>query len=171
MTDPLETDPRAEAAVFQAASLLSVLTSAAEVWHRAEERRAGRDPSAQEDAAVVWPYLRGAQREMQEMLMRLQASHAHAERADEDAVTALVRRFDSLLTLGRLARLVQTAHQRLLSLYPDVGEGLIEEARHVQAGAAALLDADPDRFADDLPPFLDRALRFNRQLERVLRPL
>ena len=168
MTDPSETDPHAEAAVFQAASLLSVLTSAAEVWHGVTERRAGRDPSAQEDVRVVRPYLRRAQREVQEMLMRLQASHAHAERADEDELTALVRRFDSLLTLGRLARLLQTVHQRLLSLYPDVREELLEEARRVQAEAAALLDADPDVFAATLPPFLDRALRFNRRLERAL---
>ena len=168
MTDPFDTDSRAEAAVFQAASLLSVLTSAAEVWHAAKERRAGRDPSAQEDATVVRPYLRRAQREGQEMVMRLQASLAYAARADEDALTTLVRRFDSLLTLGRLARLMQTVHQRLLSLYPDVREDLIEEARHLQANAAALLDGEVDAFTDSLPPFLDRALRFNRQLERAL---
>ena len=114
------------------------------------------------------PYLRQAQREMQEMLMRLQINLAHAEQTREDPVTVLVRRFDSLLTLGRLARLVQTIHQRLLSLYPDVRDDLIEEARHVQAEATALLDAEENVFAGDLPPFLDRSLRFNRQLEEML---
>ena len=168
MTDSFDTDPRAEAAVFQAASLLSVLTSAAEVWHGAKERRAGRDPSAQEDAAVVQPYLRQAQRELQEMLMRLQINLAHAEQTREDTVTVLVRRFDSLLTLGRLARLVQTIHQRLLSLYPDVREDLVEEARHVQAEATALLDAEENVFASNLPPFLDCSLHFNRQLKKML---
>ena len=168
MTDPSDTDPRAEAAVFQAASLLSVLTSAAEVWHAAKERRAGRDPSAQEEAAVVRRYLHQARHETQEMLMRLQASHAHAEHASEDTVTTLVRRFDSLLTLGRLARLMQTVHQRLLSLYPDVREELVEEARCLQASAAALLGAETDAFPDNLLPFLDRALHFNRQLEGLL---
>lgn len=168
MTDPFHTDPRAEAAVFQAASLLSVLTSAAEVWHAAKERRAGRDPSAQEAAAVVRPYLRGAQREVGEMVMRLQASLAHAEEADEDAVTALVRRFDDLLTLGRLARLMQTVHQRLLSLYPDVPEALVESARRVQSEAAALLKVDAEALTEDLPVFLDRALHFNRQMRAAI---
>ncbi|MGI9174949.1 MAG: hypothetical protein ACR2GR_06490, partial [Rhodothermales bacterium] len=114
------------------------------------------------------PYLRQAQREMQEMLMRLQINLAHAEQTREDTVTVLVRRFDSLLTLGRLARLVQTIHQRLLSLYPDIRENLVEEARHVQAEATALLDVEDNAFADHIPPFLDRALRFNRRLEQVL---
>ena len=168
MIDSFDTDPRAEAAVFQAASLLSVLTSAAEVWHGAKERRAGRDPSSQEDVAVVRPYLRRAQREMQEMLMRLQANLVHAEQIKGDPVTVLVRRFDSLLTLRRLARLLQTIHQRLLSLYPDVREDLVEDARQSGTESAAFLEADPDLLADQLPPFLERALRFNRRLEQAL---
>ena len=168
MIDSSDRDPRAEAAVLQAASLLSVLTSAAEVWHGAKERRAGRDPSAQEEAAVVKPYLRQTQREMQEMLMRLQTNLAHAEQTSESHVVVLVRRFDSLLTLRRLARLVQTVHQRLLSLYPDVREDLVEEARYLQTEATALLDTEDRTFARNLPLFLDRTLRFNRRLEQAL---
>ena len=61
-------DDPAEAAVWQAMVLFSTLSTATEVWHAVRERRAGRDPSAQEEAVVVRPYLRRAAGELQALL-------------------------------------------------------------------------------------------------------
>ena len=69
---PASDDARSEAAVWQALVLFSTLATAADVWHEARERRAGRDPSGQEAAAVVRPLLRQAAGTLQARLMQLQ---------------------------------------------------------------------------------------------------
>ncbi len=153
-------DARAEAAVWQAMVLFSTLSTAADVWHAARERRAGRDPSGQEPAAVVRPYLQAAAGELQALLMQLQAGHLHAERADEGYIARLVRRYDALMALRRAERLLHVVHQRLLSLYPAVGEERLEEARLLQRQSAALLEADDEAFGEQLGRFCHRGLVF-----------
>ena len=76
-------DARAEAAVWQAMVLFSTLSTATTVWHAARERRAGRDPSAQEQATFVRAYLRRAAGELQALLMQLQAGLIQAEHAED----------------------------------------------------------------------------------------
>ena len=135
---PAPDDARAEAAVWQALVLFSTLSTAADVWHEARERRAGRDPSAQEAAAVVRPLLRQAAGTLQARLMQLQARLLRAD--DEGAVAALLRRYHELMTLRHVGQELHLIHQRLLSLYPDVSEALVEEARLLSREAARQLD-------------------------------
>ncbi len=159
-------DP-AEAAVWQAMVLFSTLSTATEVWHAARERRAGRDPSAQEETVVVRPYLRRAAGELQALLMQLQAGLIRAEQADEEGyVAALVRRYHYLMALHRVAQHLKVIHQRLLSLYPAVTEALVEEARLLY-GESSALPADEDAvFLARLGSFLHRALVFPGHLHR-----
>ena len=72
------------------------------------------------------------------------------------------------MTLNRMARRLHVVHQRLLSLYPDVSDALVEEARCVQADAEALLEEDAERFPEALGPFLARAFAFTTRMEREL---
>jgi hypothetical protein len=66
------------------------------------------------------------------------------------------------MKLRRAERLVKTMHQHLLSLYPDVSEALVEEARHVHRALRALREAGSVE-ADEppaLPDVLERGLSF-----------
>ena len=161
-------DARTEAAVWQAMVLFSTLTTAAEVWRAALERRAGHDPSEQEAEAVVVPHLRRASGELQALLMRLQASRIQAERGDEGRMARLVRRYHDLTGLRRVAHMLQIIHQRLLSLYPHVSELLIEEARLLQGYGSTLLEAEDEAFRQDIGLFLHRGLVFTGDLHQAL---
>ena len=160
MSDSSDPGASRESAVLRSVVMLSTLTTAGELWRAVRERRAGRDPSAQEADGVVRAWVPGARRELQEMAMRLRASLSYTRYHEQEHVEALVRRFDDLLTLRRLAGLLHTLHQRLLSLYPAVSEALAEDARLLQAESAALLDAEDDAFAGALPALLDRLQAF-----------
>lgn len=151
-------DDATEAAVFQSMALLSALTTASAVWRAFRERRAGRDPSEQEAEVVVRPLLRGAARELSATLVRLRASLAYTAAHDQPHVAALVRRFDDLLALREVTELLQTIHQRLLSLYPAVSEDLVEEVRQLHRTGRALLEAEDDAFGADLAVFVERGL-------------
>lgn len=115
-------------AVLQSMTLLASLSTAAEVCTSLAERRAGRDPSAQEPVDRAAIRLRSAGRELMDLLMQLALSRVPLAESDDRLATA-VRHFDLLMKLRRSERLVQEMHQRLLSLYPDVSEELVEEAR------------------------------------------
>ena len=156
----------AEAAVLQTMMLLSTLTTAVTVRQAVRERQAGRDPSMQESDHVVRPYLKAVASELLEMLMRLQASLVYAQHHRDDAGAALVRRFDDLMTLHRVQRLLHTVHQRLLSLYPDVSEALLEEARELQGACSRAIEEDGSAFA--LGPCIERALAFVSWMRREL---
>lgn len=163
-------DPRAEAAVWQAMVLFSTLSMATTLWQAARERRAGHDPSAQEQAVFVRAYLRRAAGELQALLMQLQAALIQAEHAeDEGYIAALVRRYHHLMALRRVTHHLKTIHQRLLSLYPGVAEMLVEEARLLRDESSALLGAEDEAFAGKLSLFLRRALVFTGNLHRVVR--
>lgn len=161
-------DSPTEASVLQAMALLATLSTAAEVRHALLERRAGRDPSTQEEADVARLFLHEARQTLAELVMRMQVGLAYAEDHDEETTAALVRHFDHLMTLRRAGRLFQLVHQRLLSLYPDVSEALVEEARLLQARCEALLEADGAASIDPLADLLDRAPRFLQQLRQEL---
>jgi len=160
---------RSEAAVAEALTLFSTLTTAADVWHSISERQAGHDPTTQEGDAFVRSYLRTAQQTLLEVLLELHASLAHAHTATStDAPSArLVRHGGELMLLQRAARLLQPIHQRLLSLYPAAPESLVEEARALHTTAAQLLDADHATHHADASAFVRRAFRFCDALEGV----
>lgn len=147
-----------EPAVLESMTLLATLSTAAEVGQQVQARRAGRDPAAQEPPDVAAPELHAAARDVQDLLMQLMLGRVHLEHRDEAEMAAAVRHFDALMKLRRTSRHVHTMHQRLLSLYPDVSEELVEEARIVEQQAETLLDADVATFVDRLDGFLERAL-------------
>lgn len=144
--------------------LLSTLRTATEVRYALAERRAGRDPSEQEDARPVRAYLQAVGSEIGSLIARLRVSLVveHEEQA------AFVQAFEDRLTLSRLARELHVVHQRLLSLYPDVPESLIEAARLRQAEAEHLATASGEGFGALLTLWMDRATGFLEGLEKVL---
>lgn len=166
--DSLQHNSPAEAAVFQSMTLLATLSTAAEVREAMAERRAGRDPSAQEPHQVVVPYLRVATRELQALFMQLLLSHVNVRHDHDEALVLLVRHFDERMKWRRVVRLLQGVHQRLLSLYPDVSEALVEEARRVHRDAEALFDGEVDDFVARFGPLLERGLSLAAWTEHEL---
>lgn len=157
MSDPPADNAPSDAAILRSMALLATLSTAATVAQAAAERRAGRDPSAQEAEPVARPLLRQALREAHPLLLRMQAALAYLRHQPEDRLPLLVRQFDLLLTLTRTARLLQTIHQRLLSLYPAIPAELAEEARQVQAAAEAQL-AEDEADLEALTALVERTL-------------
>ena len=172
-------------------ALLATLQTATTVWEGVRERRAGRDPAAQEPAGQARAYLQAAAAELTRLHMQLLMAKIQVAPPDDDAaapaehsadekpgdssahMAATVRRFDLLMKLRRADRLLHGAHQRLMSLYPAVSEELVEEARRCR-GALARLHGAPSRapvgegFGEDLAFFLQRLLSFAAWLEREL---
>ena len=155
------TKPLNEAVLLRAMSFLATLTTAAEVRHAIQERISGRDPSDQEQAAFVRPILIMAAEPLRSLLFQLRASVVHAKHQDEEFVAAQVRRFGDLMRLRRTARMLNRVHQRLLSLYPEVSEALVEEARDMQQQCVALLESDDAPFLDELDRFVEKGVAFS----------
>ncbi len=170
-----------DAAVLQSMTLLATLQTAFDVWQGVEGRRAGRDPSVQEPPEVTRPYLRVAADALQELRLQLAAGRMLARRAvsaseqvalgrtGEASLAASVRHFDLLMKPRHTERVLQGAHQRLMSLYPEVEEALVEEVREAHHAAERLLDAEGDAFLDALPIFLNRLAAFITHLRQALR--
>lgn len=183
-------------------ALLATLQTAWTVKGAIGERRAGRDPAAQQSADDARAYLAEAARELTRLHMQLLMAKVQAARplpsassqsdglppdglppdgkpGDENPEppargqrVAMVRQFDVLMKLRRTGRLLHSAHQRLMSLYPAVSEELVEEARRCR-GELSTLDAvddasGEDRFGEPLTLFLQRLLSFAAWLEREL---
>ena len=144
-------------------TLLATLSTAEEVREAVAERRAGRDPSAQAPSGLATARLAQARETLLELLMQLVLGRVPFERQEEDKLAHAVRHFDLLMKLRRAERLVKAMHQDLLSLYPDVSESLVEEARHVLREIRSLLDTEEGDEEDDvpaLPDVLERGLSF-----------
>ena len=161
-------DSRAEAAVWQAMVLFSTLSMAATVWHDARERRAGHDPSTQEGGVFVLAYLRHAAGEMQALLMQLQAGLVQAEQAGDGYVATLVHRYNELMSLRRVTRYLKVIHQRLLSLYPDVDEVLVDEARFLEGVGKALIEVEEEALETAMGMFIRQGLVFAAGLNDAL---
>ncbi len=158
MTPPPDDETPGVAAVLQSMTLMATLSTAADVHHAVRERRAGRDPSAQEPSDVAAPRLKAAAATLQDLLMQLLLNHATLRYRSDEHLAAVVRHFDERMKVQRVSRLVQEVHQRLLSLYPAVSEELVEEARIVLRRSEALIDSEGETFGVLIGPFLDRAL-------------
>ena len=148
------------AAVLQSMTLLATLSTAEEVREAMAERRAGRDPSAQAPPDLAAARLHDAGETLMDLLMQLVLGQVPQRDDDEDLAHA-VRHFDLLMKLRRAERLVTTMHQHLLSLYPEVSEELVEEARHVHDEIEAVVDTErEDEGIPALPDVLERGISF-----------
>lgn len=152
----------ASAAVLESMTLLATLSTAEEVRESVAERRAGRDPSAQARSDLAAARLHDAGQTLMDLLMQLVLGRVPLERQEEGHLAHAVRHFDLLMKLRRAERLVKTMHQHLLSLYPDVSEALVEEARHVHRSLQALQEAASVEAEDvpALPDVLEQGMSF-----------
>lgn len=162
MSETNESDQPASAAVLESMTLLATLSAAEEVRSGVHERRAGRDPAAQAPSALATARLHEARETLMDLLMQLVLGRVPLERNEEGDLAHAVRHFDLLMKLRRAERLVKTMHQHLLSLYPDVSEAVVEEARHVHRTFRAVREAGSVE-ADEGPALsdvLERGLSF-----------
>lgn len=143
MSEPASNESPDSAAVLESMTLLATLSTAATVRESVAQRRAGRDPSAQEPAGQAAARLRNTGDALMDLLMEMALSRVPLEQRDEEPLPHAVRHFDLLLKMRRAERLTQAAHQHLLSLYPDVSEELVEEARRTHDEIERFLDAAP----------------------------
>ena len=144
-------------------TLLATLSTAEEVREAVDERRAGRDPSAQAPSGLATARLHEARESLLELLMQLVLSRVPFEQNEEGQLAHAVRHFDLLMKLRRAERLVKAMHQDLLSLYPEVSESLVEEARHVHREIRALIDTQAEEETEEstvLSDVLERGLSF-----------
>ncbi|PSQ77730.1 MAG: hypothetical protein BRD33_01960 [Bacteroidetes bacterium QH_6_63_17] len=161
MSKPTPDEQPDSAAVLESMTLLATLSTAATVRESVAERRAGYDPSAQEPAGRAAARLRTAGRTLMDVLMQLALSRVPLAQGDEDQLSHAVRHFDVFLKLRRAERLTQAMHQHLLSLYPDVSEELVEEARTTHDAIDRFLDTAPaDTEGPDLSDVLERGVSF-----------
>lgn len=147
--------------LFDSMMLLSVLSTAADVRDGIERRRTGRDPTAQEEAAYVRAYLSEAADRLDEGFIRLLIHQVCAPQRDA------VRHMDQLLLVQRLGRELHLVHQRLLSLYPYVSEGLVEEVRLLERQCDNFSEVSSDSSADDIPELVDRGLHVVSRLRQL----
>lgn len=159
---------RAEAVVADAMALFSSLATAAEVGVAIEKRRRGLDPSEQEAPWAARGYLREARRELLAYLVRLNASLSRAEDGRESHLASLVREGSNLMLLQRVERLLHGMHQRLLSLYPEVPETLVEEVRTLHGTAERMLNPEADESSLLLQEFVQQASMYCDDLQDVL---
>ncbi len=128
---------------------LSALHAAGEVIKRRAERVHGIDPSETEEPATARTHLRRSVRDLEDLAFRLGMLQSEIlESIDE--LSAAVARMDSLLVLNGIAQSLEDVHRRLLSLYPETSEDVIETTRKLAAACRdAVADTD-DVAADDL---------------------
>ena len=157
-------DDASTASQLRAFVLLATLRTANDLRHAFAERRAGRDPSAQEPEPEAYAWILGVLPEMQRLVTRLRVSLV----VEREEHAALVHAFEDRLVLGQLARTMHVVHQRLLSLYPEVPEVLIEQARLRQQEAERLASASGAHFERLLTAWLDRMADLFEGLAKAL---
>lgn len=144
MNDNTPTGSPDSAAVLESMTLLATLSTAASVRESVAERRAGYDPSAQEPPARAAARLRAAGRTLMDLLMQVALSRVPLARKEDEPLPHAVRHFDLLLKLRRAEQCAQAMHQHLLSLYPEVSEALVEEARTTRGAIDRFLEEAPE---------------------------
>lgn len=148
---------------LRAMALIASLRTAVDVCRAIALRRAGHDPSEQEDSAPVRRNLTETPRELLEAVRHLRLSLAVLPSGESE----LLRAFEDRLALAEAARSLHLVHQRLLSLYPEVDAHLVERARVMQAEAARLAATESD-FQDALSAWCEAALAFAGSLGEAL---
>lgn len=160
MTDSNDDGRPQSSAVLDSMTLLATLSTAADVCTSVAERRAGRDPAAQEPPARAAARVRTSGRELMDVLMQIALSRVPLE-GQGGQLSDAVRHFDLLMKVRGAEHRVQEMHQRLLSLYPEVSANLVEEARIVRgelAGFRAAVGSDAN--VPLLSDVLERAVGF-----------
>ncbi len=137
------------ATAFHAVALVAAARAAFGTARAIVDRRAGRDPSAQEPETDVRTDLAALRAELAEQVVRLRL-RVVAGLPEGDAA-ALAQTFEDRLLLDDIGRTLARVHQKLLSLYPAVPEGLVEQVR--QRAASAARRATADAYDRDLGAF------------------
>ena len=140
------------ATAFHAVALVAAARAALGTARSIGDRRAGRDPSAQEPEADARHDLAALRTELAGQVVRLRLRAVAG--APEGRAAALAQAFEDRLLLDDVARTLGRAHQKLLSLYPAVPEALVEATR--QRAAAAARRATADAYDRGLGAFADR---------------
>jgi hypothetical protein len=153
------------ATAFHAMALVAAARAAFHTARSIAERRAGRDPSAQEPEAQVRDDLAALADALGAQTVRLRVRAAVGTPASKAA--ALAQAFEDRLLLDDVARTLRTVHQKLLSLYPAVDETLVEDARQVGAEVGALAGAEA--YADTLGALAGRTADLRDALADALR--
>lgn len=147
-----------EREAYQTVALLSALSVVAE-WN--ETTKLAHSTS---DPTTLLPYeeARSAAQSDAELLGQL----AYRVRVlaltdtDEDGVAAgLLRRMDRALLLRRMGRVGVRLHQHLLSLYPSVGEDVVEQIRTLEPERKALASTRSQAFEQALSAYVDSCVR------------
>ena len=129
-----------DSAAFHAVALVAAARSALQTARRIGDRRAGRDASAQEPEPTVREDLEGLRVELGAHVVRLRLRVVAG--VPEGRAAALAQAFEDRTLLDDLGSALATVHQKLLSLYPAVSEGLVEETRLLAAEARRRSVAD-----------------------------
>ena len=146
------------ATAFHAMALVAAARTALATARAVADRRAGRDPSGQEDGGRVRDDLTALVATLSGLTARLRLRAAVG--APSAPAAALAQAFEDRLLLAELGREVRRSHQKLLSLYPAVSEDTVEQAR-VLMGATERLATDAEAedglgaLADRLADWLD----------------
>lgn len=135
-------------------ALLSTLSTAVDLVVARRERQLGRDPSEEQSPDVVIPSLLEGLVGLEDHVMALRASIVAGEREDRKGVE-LVRRLNDLILYSGAYRDLHAIHQRLMSLYPRVGEDLVEGTRRLHRTCESLIECEEARPVDVLT-FLDK---------------
>ncbi|WP_420455853.1 hypothetical protein [Rubrivirga sp.] len=129
------------AVAFHAVALVAAARSALNAARQIGDRRAGRDASEQEPVGSARADLGELWAELGAHVVRLRLRVVTG--VPESPAAALAQAFEDRTLLDDLGRTVGVIHQKLLSLYPAVGEVVVEEARRlaVEARRRAVADA------------------------------
>ena len=128
------------ATAFHAMALVAAARAAVGAARSIVDRREGRDASEQEDERLARADLHVIASSIAELTVRLRLRVATG--TPETEAAELAQAFEDRLLLDDLARRLRLAHQKQLSLYPEVSEVLIETTRQLAADAARLSTAD-----------------------------
>ncbi|MEZ4700440.1 MAG: hypothetical protein R2834_08925 [Rhodothermales bacterium] len=149
--------------------MLAVLTTASEVRHAISERRAGRDPSDQEEPDRAIEALAHAGDELAGQLMQIRSSLVISVVEGDETAVAPTRHMIIVLRFNRVLRLLQRIHQRLLSLYPAIPEDLVEEARMFMARCQRIMNDELEASYEEQVLLIDHLLDFAVRMERSVR--
>ena len=154
------------ASAFHAVALVAAARAALHTAVSVADRRAGRDPSAQEAEGPVRLDLDALRADLGDHVARLRLRAAVG--APEGRAAALAQAFEDRVLLDDTARTLARVHQKLLSLYPAVDAPLVEAVRQsAQAAGARALADDYDR---DLAGFAARLAGLADHLADALTP-
>ena len=131
---------------FHAMTLVAAIRAAYGTSRSIADRRAGREPSAQEPEDVARLDLDALRAEAAALVVQLRLRAVAA--MPESEAAALAQDFEDRVLVDDLGGVVRRAHQKLLSLYPAVPEGVVEEARRLAVAAAEETDADRPALGD-----------------------